>query len=296
MTGESEINNQTGEPSGSKTNEKIDLTIESSSNEKQVKTMPVNEVCRVSIKPPAFLKNDPALYFLQMEAQFSIAAIVNDGTKFNHIIASLDPNYLQAVSDIVRTPPTEEKYETLKTRIINEFTLSDQRKLRQAIHEIELGDDKPSLKRMKDLSGNSFTDEAIKSIWIERLPPHVRAVIAIAEGNSTNWAKLADKMMENTTFTNGAQTYAVSLKSNEINKDEKNKSEIAEIKSALNELVTEMRGRNNERKSQNNNRRFRSHSRKEKKEFPFCYYHFKFGNKARKCTEPCTFEKTKKEN
>lgn len=27
-------------------------------------TMANNEVCRVSIKPPVFLKNDPSLYFL----------------------------------------------------------------------------------------------------------------------------------------------------------------------------------------------------------------------------------------
>lgn len=59
-----------------------------------------------------------------MEAQFKIANISVDNTKFNHIIASFDPTYLQAVSDIVRNPPAADKYETIKNRLITEFTAS----------------------------------------------------------------------------------------------------------------------------------------------------------------------------
>lgn len=55
---------------------------------------------------------------------------------------------------------------------------------------------------MKKLAGNSISDDAIKSLWIERLPESVRAVISIVDGDSTQWAKQADKMMEISSFSN----------------------------------------------------------------------------------------------
>lgn len=64
-----------------------------------------------------------------MEAQFRNARITAENTKYDHIVASLDPQYLQLVSDIIRNPPTENPYTELKQRIIKEFTDSDQRKL-----------------------------------------------------------------------------------------------------------------------------------------------------------------------
>lgn len=53
---------------------------------------------------------------------------------------------------------------------------------------------------MTDLAGNAITDDVLKSLWIERLPESVRAVVSIAEGDSEQWARQADKMMKSTVF------------------------------------------------------------------------------------------------
>lgn len=235
------------------------------------------EVFRVGVKPPTFFKDEPDLYFLQMEAQFRNAGITRDQTKFDHVIAQFDPKYLQTVSDIVRNPPETDKYSALKNRLIKEFTDSDQRKLRRLIKEVELGDDKPSqlLKKMKDLAGGSISDDAIKSLWIERLPEGVRAVVSIADGDSTQWAKQADKMMEMTKFSSVA---AVSGTLNDT---------IEELRKEIASLKMESRGRPSEQsKSNENNKRNRS---KSAKKLPFCKFHFRYGALARKCVEPCEF-------
>ncbi|XP_053948461.1 uncharacterized protein LOC128856970 [Anastrepha ludens] len=133
-----------------------------------------------------------------MEAQFINGSITRDNSKYNHVISVLEPEYLSMVSDLIRSPPAENKYESLKNRLISEYTQSDQRKLRVLLTEIELGDDKPSylLRKMRDLTKNALTDEAIKSLWIERLPENVRAVVAISNDDLNTCATLADKVVE----------------------------------------------------------------------------------------------------
>lgn len=243
------------------------------------------EIFRVGVKPPQFFKDEPDLYFIQMEAQFRNAHITNENTKFDHVIASLDPQYLQLVSDLIRNPPTENRYSELKQRLVKEFTDSDQRKLRRLIKEIELGDDKPSqlLQKMKKLAGNSISDDAIKSLWIERLPESVRAVISIVDGDSTQWAKQADKMMEISSFSNIASVGSTL------------QEEIAALRQQIQELKTrnQNRSRNTSRNNRNRNRN-RSRSRNNK-EYDFCWYHYRFKDDAKKCIQPCKFNGQKKE-
>lgn len=130
------------------------------------------EIARVAIKVVPFLKDEPDLYFIQLEAQFSNALITNDQTKYNHAIANFDPKFLQKVTDLLRNPPAANKYAAFKARILKEFSDSQERKLHRLIQDSVLGDDKPSqlLERMKDLAGNAINDDAIKSLWIQRLP------------------------------------------------------------------------------------------------------------------------------
>lgn len=123
------------------------------------------EISRVSVKPPAFCKEQPDLYFIQMESQFAVAGITVDQTKFHHVVSSLDAMYLLHVSEVIRNPPANNKYDAVKKAIIDEFTDSDQKKVRTLIKEIELGDLKPSqlLKRMKELARDKIDDEVMST-------------------------------------------------------------------------------------------------------------------------------------
>lgn len=156
------------------------------------------EVSRIGIKPPVFCKEQPDLYFIQMESQFAVAGITVDQTKYHHVISSLEAKYLLHIGDIIRNPPAESKYAAVKKALIDEFQDSDQKKVRKLIKEIELGDQKPSqlLKRMKELASGKIDDTVLKQLWIERLPESIRVVITIVDGDTAQMALQADKMVE----------------------------------------------------------------------------------------------------
>lgn len=236
------------------------------------------EVSRIGIKPPTFCKEQPDLFFIQMESQFAVAGITVDSTKYHHVISSLDAKFLLHVSDIIRNPPAEGKYAAVKKALIDEFTDSDQKKVRKLIKEIELGDLKPSqlLKRMKDLANGKIDDDVLKQLWIERLPEAIRAVITIVDGDSAQMALQADKMLEVQQFSNVSAVHSANPLQAEI---EALRKEIATLKAGKSD---------NFKGNQQNRNRDRS---KSKVRFPFCRYHYRFGDKARKCVEPCQYKK-----
>jgi hypothetical protein len=122
-----------------------------------------NEICKIGIKPPVFCKRDPDLYFIQMDSQFRNANITRDQTKYDYVVGSLDSTTLVNVADIIRCPPQTDKYIAIKTRLINDFTDSENKKLRRLIQDCELGDQKPSqlLRQMRDLSGAALSDQIV---------------------------------------------------------------------------------------------------------------------------------------
>lgn len=265
------------------------------------------EVHKVSIKPPQFVKDDPELFFLQLEAQFRNAGISVDQTKFDYVVSSLEPTYVRAAADIIRNPPGGNKYDAIKRRLIEEYTDSEQRKLRRLVQEIELGDDKPSqlLRKMKNLAGDSITDDVIKSLWIQRLPENVRAVVSIADCDSTVWARQADKMMEITNFSAISSIKPSSIAP--VNAEPSHNNNNSQIQYLINEIkkiqtsVEHLKRGNNSNNTTNKSNSTRSRSKTPQRKYPFCRYHFKFGAKARKCIQPCDFpdsseNKTQPEN
>ncbi|XP_036344828.1 uncharacterized protein LOC118754072, partial [Rhagoletis pomonella] len=77
-----------------------------------------SEVFRVGVKPPMICKEQPDLYFIQMESQFMASGVSTDTTKYHQVIASLEPQYLVHIADIIRNLPVPNKYET-KPKIVS---------------------------------------------------------------------------------------------------------------------------------------------------------------------------------
>ncbi|KAL4119980.1 hypothetical protein QTP88_012730 [Uroleucon formosanum] len=130
-------------------------------------------VSRVAIKTPPFWKGDPNIWFAQIEAQFVLSGINNDTTKLYHVITAVDTEILTQVSDIIQTPPDNNKYDTLKTR-------------------------KPStlLNEMQRLGGVALSSELLKSLWLQHLPIVMQSCLAVTSGTVEELSKLADKIGE----------------------------------------------------------------------------------------------------
>ncbi|KAH7936849.1 hypothetical protein HPB49_005747 [Dermacentor silvarum] len=86
---------------------------------------------RVAIKLPPFWVDSPEVWFAQVEAQFSLARITQDRTRYDYVVAHLDARYANEVRDIRANPPTANLYEHLKTALIRRLSLLEEQKIRQ---------------------------------------------------------------------------------------------------------------------------------------------------------------------
>lgn len=238
------------------------------------------QINRVAMKPPPFWKSEPKLWFIQLEAQFDIAGITSDSTKYNYVISAIDTELLMHVTDFVTTPPTTDKYEGIKNKLIDSYSDSSEKNLRKLLSELDLGDRKPShlLSEMTRLGGTSVTQELLKSLWLQRLPSQTQAILAMSNDPLPKLAQMADKITE----IQQPQTFAVAA--NPATND------MALTIERLGKQVEELR--TSFQRSSRHRRRSRSRP-PNRSGTPVgnssgeCWYHRKFKEQARKCTTPC---------
>ncbi|XP_050512900.1 uncharacterized protein LOC126888591 [Diabrotica virgifera virgifera] len=192
----------------------------------------------IAIKIPPFWRNDPEIWFLQVENQFTLANITSDATKFNYIVANLETAYISKVRDIIVSPPATEKHQTVSNNIV-------------------------------------------RSLWLGRLPSSTQAILATqAKASLDAVAELADTISEAI-----APRAQISETSNARESTiDKLTAELAEMKIQLASLLQVQAQTNTYRRNRSNSRG-RSYSRE--RDSDICWYHYRFGDQAQKCSLPC---------
>lgn len=248
---------------------------------------PRTEINKVGLKLPPFWDKHPDLWFANIEAQFNVSGITQDSTQYYSAISALNSDVLHYVSDIVLQPPDVDKYKALKTRLIADFSDSEQRRMKAVLSELALGDDKPShlLRKMKQLAGKTVGEDFLKTLWLQRLPAQVQAILSVSEDSLDKLALMADKIHE----TTGIQL-------DEVHTSSKNSSpELSELRAQIAELSKQVERLSRSRDRQGGNRKNRAFSRQRQfrspsKEPRECWYHRKFGENAKRCQSPCNFK------
>lgn len=243
-----------------------------------------------NLKIPPFWKINPALWFVQIEAQFHNNRISSDNSKFNAIIAALDPEILNEVSDLVQTPPAVDKYLAFKKQLIARFTESKERQLNKLMTTLELGDKRPSslLREMRRLAGENVPDDMLSTIWMSRMPNHVRGILsANLNIDLATLSEIADKIMDNMSTTSN-QVFAANVDEcrNNLTLDQR----LTEVEATLANLTTMVQSLKADRNRSRGKSRTRSFSRGRKASSKeVCFYHSKYGEEARRCDKPCSF-------
>lgn len=256
----------------------------------EAKEIQANEFRNVRLT--TFWRNQPKLWFAQLECEFKAYRIRSDEIKYGAIVRHLDESTINMVGDILENPPETGKYEKLKTSLIERFTDSMEKRLRTLLDGIELGDKTPStlLREMRNLAGANVTDNMLKTLWMQRLPARTQELLAVFDDADLNkLATCADKAAERAPTTHNI---AAVENTNQQQILEKLVARVEEIATQVAVLRVSTR---QSQQHNNRDRRHRSQSRNRKRsqtrtpeQNGMCFYHRKFADRAWRCTKPCT--------
>ena len=293
--------------------EEINQGVEPARNHNQGVDLAANQGNRIEAyrvpRIPQFLPNDPNLWFLQVESSFNVAQITVELTKADTVIESLKPDVLACIKDIISIRPRPHNlYTLIKERIITSFSISAETRLRQLLKGESLTSGKPSflLTQLRNLNEFGCSNDIIKSIFLEQLPAHVRAILAVGNVEDLQvLAQMADKIVE-TYQPNTFQVSEASMRKFDLQQSAA-AAQVAPIADSLEPMLLQIiqrldkleaassRSRAPSRSEPSQRRHSRSKSRNPR---GLCYYHTKYGKKAHKCSQPCDWKPspTQKEN
>lgn len=249
----------------------------------EAKPIPVAGVSLPSRVPP-FWRARPSLWFAQVDALLAQQR-VSDETRFQFVVAQLDREDLEQVSDILLSPPDGRKFQTLRQRLIDVYEESEERRLQRLVDGFELGDQTPSqlLRRIRDASGASGTPASVLQVlWMKKLPSHLRAILSATTGDLDALAKVADKVIAH--CQPALPVAEVAAVSQQPPPSSALETILLDIQRRLARLEAPPRSRVDRSLS-----RGRQRARSSDNPSSVCYYHRRWGDEAKNCRQPCTF-------
>ncbi|KAL1256234.1 hypothetical protein QQF64_011779 [Cirrhinus molitorella] len=212
----------------------------------------------VTLKLPEFWESSASAWFAQTEAQFALREITADATKYYYVVSALSSSTASRVVSLLKNPPATEKYDALKTHLLKTFELSDAERASRLFSLQGLGDSKPSelMDRMLDLLGEHKPDFLFTQLFLRQLPAHVRA--ALANTSITDCRALAEEADK---FFLASQQHCMAALL------------------PLHDTSAPL----------DNSTVFPATTSRQQQSPGLCFYHAKFGAKAKRCRSPCSF-------
>lgn len=157
-------------------------------SQQQHSTSSINQTNGFNMAPPApksvtlphFQSKDVEFWFIQVEAIFRTGGVVEDQTMFDYVTAALDLTAASNVRDVLKEPPEADKYAALKKALIDRLAVSEAARIQQVLSQELMGDRTPSqhLRHLQAVGGSTFSEQVLKSIWMESLPLYIRPMVA----------------------------------------------------------------------------------------------------------------------
>ena len=147
------------------------------------------------MKPPPFYRQNPAVWFRQIESQFVLAQVTNEVTKFHHIMAHLPEDVA------LNLDPSVGEYAALKELVLQLYQRTRSELMEEALGNVTLDGQKPSLcvvriKRKLVECHLDPDDDLIKHKLLQAMPFHTRAALAGHQKlDLTTFASIADSVL-----------------------------------------------------------------------------------------------------
>ena len=241
------------------------------------------------------------------------------------MLGALDYRVIRKVQHIIRNPGNQ-PYQTLKQALIKLYKISDDNLLDRLLHQTDLGDRKPTelLSELRTFLGESCNvgtdlDKLLRKLFLDRLPPQVRLILAGSPQPTLDlMAQRADDIMATIATTPSLNSNPTQLLQNQIFErrldqltnaieasitfHKKNNSSSAhrdqEFSRASHFHQTRPKDSSGPKfqprrampSTSRQNYRFPSRSTIQTTSENLCFFHARFGDKARNCRAPCSWQ------
>lgn len=241
-----------------------------------------------------FWVDQPRAWFVHAESTINQQK-TSDEAKYNIVLSKLGKDTITQITSLIMSPPATNKYETLKSKLIEIYEESENRQIQKLISEMELGEQKPSqlLRKMQDLARNKVPDKTLRVLWQGHLPATVRTVLAVVKDDDfKNLSEIADQTWESQKSGTVNEVAAAQPSTSSSSEMAMVVAEIARLSVQIADMQrsrSQFRGR-----SRGSRGRWRSRSRSSATPSSpnwLCKFHYRFREKSTRCEAPCNWDK-----
>ena len=257
-----------------------------------------------SFRLPAFAPDEADLWLLQVDCAYDVAGISDSATKFKLLVANLPTSVASQVRDVIVSQPGD--FDALCGALRQRLAQSRASRLEALLQHQQLGDRKPS-QLLRDMRGQltsagdaSVDSGLLRTLFLQRLPQSARAALSLlAECTPLgDLADAADRFLEASRSAGGVATVSAGGPAPPpvIGAGSSDPPGLAAAIIGLTAVVNrlDMSNRRLEdavygRRSRPGSpaRRPRSASSSRAPGPVLCWYHQRYGARARKCVSPC---------
>ncbi|XP_064463893.1 uncharacterized protein LOC135375112 [Ornithodoros turicata] len=264
----------------------------------------VSAASQAHVRFPPFWAHDPVLWFVQVDINFSFRRITSDTSRYEYVVESLPSSAAAEVRDILLSPPPRkhthtpsDAYTALKDALITRLMTSEQRRIEQLLSCDDLGYRKPTqlLRHLQYRLGDkaaTIDSAVLREIFLHRLSSNVRVALAAARSLPLNgFPELADSVVDIAPPLVAALPAPVDTVTTDVGLLSQEVSKLTELVAHLMDQTRPARRSRSPRPSVWRPQRSPSPPRR----YPspvnpaLCWYHQRFGHRARRCEHPCTW-------
>jgi len=240
----------------------------------------------VTVTLPTFWTSDPELWFYQANLVFSQSRITRSATKYGLACAKIPVEVLSSIKKTINglTAATPDPYEQLRDALTKSHGMSRWHRGFAIMRHPELGDRRPS-RLMSDMLALLPADTEPELLFfchfLNRLPAYIRDNVAAGNHKTAeDMAEAADRQSSNPVASLLDPLAAVSLRSRSQSPRE-GRHRSPDRRSPSRQPADRRRS-----KSRDNRRH-----REEDDDPDLCFYHNRWGSRAKKCESGCNWTK-----
>jgi hypothetical protein len=232
-----------------------------------------------AVSLPKFWASSPVAWFRTADAFFALRGINNEIEKFYMVLCALSETNVDQARNIVEAEPTEDSFRLIREALVATHTMSEYQMVDHIVNMEPLNGRKPS-ELLAAMSKYRPADDShfFAYHFLQRLPREVR--VLLSREPVENMQAIAEKADGFMALHKPQQHDVAAVAAAD---DAEEDAAVAAVKKGN----SFKKGGGKKKFSKQKRQRSRSNSTERRS--PLCWLHIRFGDKARRCEQPCAW-------